>query len=62
MEKDKTRMKRYCINCRTPLQRRRVEDGCTRLQCPQCGAVIFSTLKSRRREDLSIFSPYDGIT
>jgi predicted RNA-binding Zn-ribbon protein involved in translation (DUF1610 family) len=63
MEKNAyTHVHRYCSNCSTLLHGVRKANLSAKLQCPVCGAVIISTLKSRRQEVLTVYAPFDGIT
>ena len=57
-----TRVHRYCCNCSTLLHGVRKADLSAKFQCPVCGAVIFSMVKSRRQEVLTVYAPFDGIS
>ena len=63
MEKNAyTHVHRYCCNCSKLLHGVRKADLSAKFRCPQCGLVIYSTVKSRRQEVLTVYASFDGIS
>lgn len=52
-------VKCYCRNCGQLHYGDRTANGLARLQCPKCGAVSVSKIKSRRHEQVDFYPP-DG--
>jgi len=44
-------------NCKNQIAAWRDENGIAKAQCPRCGAVITTSLKSRRHLQIDIFCP-----
>lgn len=51
--------KRYCYNCGQLLYSTRAEDNTAKFSC-SCGVQIFSKIKSRRKEEVLVWLPYDS--
>lgn len=49
--------RRFCYSCGARLVSIRLSDRTARFTCEACGVEIFSRIKTRRREDVSIFVP-----
>lgn len=50
---------RYCYNCGKLLHSTRSEDNTAKFACT-CGVKIFSKIKSRRKEEVMVWLPYDS--
>lgn len=49
--------KRYCASCGALMVSIRLADRTARFTCKNCGVEVFSRIKTRRREDITIFVP-----
>jgi len=47
----------YCRNCGKLHYGYRTTSGLAKLQCPKCGAVSVSRIKSRRHEQVDFYPP-----
>ncbi|MBO5568170.1 MAG: hypothetical protein J6A79_04460 [Clostridia bacterium] len=50
---------RYCYNCGKLLHSVRSADNTAKFACT-CGVKIFSKIKSRRKEEVMVWLPYDS--
>ena len=55
-------LKRHCWNCSCLLYGSRNCDNTARLRCPNCGMQAYSIRKTRRKEVVTFYAPFDGIT
>ena len=46
-----------CQNCKNKIAAWRDKNGIAKAQCPHCGAVITTSLKSRRHLQIDIYAP-----
>lgn len=49
-------VKCYCKNCAHPVIGYRAANGAAKMQCPKCGLVLVSRLKSRRCEQVEYYA------
>ena len=49
--------KRFCSSCGNLMVSVRLPDRTARFSCQACGVVVFSRIKTRRKEEMTIYVP-----
>lgn len=54
-------VRRYCPNCGHMASGYRGENGIAKMNCPICGTVFVSKIKSRRHDCMDIYAPKGAV-